>query len=133
VPIITITTAGLIGLLLLILSLRVVQVRQSAGVSLGDGGDTKLLQRIRAHANLTEYAPIILILLFLAEGSFGSGWFVGALAVLFLLARIAHPVGMAMPAPNLPRVLGTAGTWTVLAVLSLGLLWQSLVLHGVFQ
>jgi hypothetical protein len=131
-PIITITTAGLIGILLFTLSLRVVAVRRTARVSLGDGGDPVLLARIRAHANLAEYAPLTLCLLFLAEGAFGSNLLVGGLAVLFLVARLAHPIGMELPAPNAPRIIGAVGTLTVLVILSLALVWQSLRLHGAF-
>ena len=44
---VTLVTAALCGLLYFWLSLRVVEVRRSAKVSLGDGGDEQLLQRIR--------------------------------------------------------------------------------------
>ena len=65
--IVTLMTAGLCGLLYLWLSIRVVQVRQSAKVLLGDGGDELLLSRIRAHANFAEYVPICLILIGVIE------------------------------------------------------------------
>lgn len=79
---------------------------------------------------ITTAGLVGLLLLFLAEGSFGSGRFVGGMAIVFLVARLAHPVGMAMPAPNAPRVIGMAGTSTVLVILSRALPWQSLRLHG---
>ena len=44
-----------------LLMYRVGQVRMSSKVSLGDGGDAKLLSRIRAHANFTDTAPFALI------------------------------------------------------------------------
>jgi len=54
-----------------VLMLRVGTQRTDKKVSLGDGGDSLLLSRIRAHANFTENAPLALIGLFgLAMASF---------------------------------------------------------------
>ena len=39
--------AGLLGLLMLVLSFRVVAVRRATSIGLGDGGDALLLSRIR--------------------------------------------------------------------------------------
>jgi uncharacterized membrane protein YecN with MAPEG domain len=60
--IITPLYAGLLALFYLILSARVVQLRGPGGPSLGDGGNPVLLRRIRAHANLAEYTPFILLM-----------------------------------------------------------------------
>ena len=49
--------AGLMALLLLVLSIRVSQTRGKLGISLGGGGDAVMERRIRAQANLIEYAP----------------------------------------------------------------------------
>jgi hypothetical protein len=116
---VTMIAAGILGLLLVILSVRVSLVRRTGAVSLGDGGNPDLLVRIRAQANCAEYVPIGLILLFLAEQLAGAHWAIVALGALLVVARIMHPIGMAMPAPNVPRVLGTAGTWTAIAFLAL--------------
>ena len=43
-------------------------------------------------------------------------------AVLIIVARISHAIGMDRPSPNPFRVGGTAGTWIVLLVLSVWLL-----------
>jgi len=118
--IVTLITGGLCGLLYLILSLRVVAVRRSAGVSLGDGGDAELLARIRAHANFAEYVPLCLILIAaieLSDQTTPPGLWLAGLALV--VVRIAHALGMARPSPNPWRVAGTAGTWTVMASLSL--------------
>ncbi|NNC55212.1 MAG: hypothetical protein HKO07_05785, partial [Pseudomonadales bacterium] len=53
---ITLLYAGLLSILLLVLSYRVVQIRRQ-GIALGDGGDLTLQRRIRAHGNFTEYVP----------------------------------------------------------------------------
>ena len=127
--IVTITTAGLCGLILLVLSFRVVQVRQSGKVSLGDGGDSLLLGRIRAHGNFAEYVPIILILMGLIESYNGTGPAIGVVGIGLVLFRIAHAYGMAGTSPNAARVAGTLGTFVILGITSVWALVISAHLH----
>ncbi len=115
----TMITAGFCGLLFFALSVRVVLARQAHKVMLGDGGKDGLLARIRAHANFAEYVPIILILMGLIEGRTGTTELLTATGVLLFLIRIAHAIGMARPAPNPFRIAGAAGTWVILAGLSI--------------
>ncbi len=115
---ITLFTAGLIGLLLLILSLRVSFYRRSAAISIGDGGDPAMVLRLRAQANLVEYAPLTLFLLFLAEQAWGPTWYVMALAALFVAARVLHAIGMRTATPTLARFIGASATYAVLALLA---------------
>ena len=119
-------TAGILGLLIVALGLRVSAIRRSAHVSLGDGGNPLLEQRIRAHGNAVETIPIALILLGLAERALGQPWYLVAMAVVLVIARLIHPVGMAMPSPNAARVLGILGTWGVTCILAL-----ILIGHGI--
>jgi uncharacterized membrane protein YecN with MAPEG domain len=122
---VTMLTAAILALLLVVLSVRVTAVRRSQQVSIGDGGDAALALRIRAQANCAEYVPIALILLFLAEQAQGASLLVVAMAVLLVAGRIAHPIGMALPAPNIWRVFGMIGTWTPIIILSVVLLWTA--------
>ncbi|OYU15260.1 MAG: hypothetical protein CFE37_06755 [Alphaproteobacteria bacterium PA4] len=116
---VTLLTAGLLGLLFVILSWQVVQVRQSAQVSLGDGGDALLLGRIRAHANFAEYVPICLILMGSIEVSVQRApVLLGVAGGVLVIARVAHAIGMAKTGANPYRVIGVLGTWGVLAMLS---------------
>jgi uncharacterized membrane protein YecN with MAPEG domain len=125
--VVTLLTGGILGLVFLILSWRVVQVRQSAKVELGDGGDTHLLARIRAHANFAEYVPISLVLLGLVEMSYRETpaglWVAGGALVV---VRIAHAVGMSTRGANPGRIVGILGTWIVLAALSVWAIWLAL-------
>lgn len=115
---VTLVTAALCGLLYFWLSLRVVQVRRAAKVSLGDGGDEVLLQRIRAHANFAEYVPICLILIFVIENSLEvSPRWLWAAGLALVVIRAAHAVGM-QGGGNQWRVIGTAGTWFIMVSLS---------------
>jgi uncharacterized protein len=76
------------------LSWRVVTARRAAQVRIGDGGDEGVLRRMRAHANFAENVPIFLILLGAVELSEGKSVALLALALVFLLARVAHGIGM---------------------------------------
>lgn len=119
---VTLPTAALCGLLLVILGLRVSDLRRSGKVSLGDGGDPALLARIRAHGNFAEHAAIALVLIAAIELATGATLLLTIVAVAFVVARVAHAIGMERPAPNIFRVAGTAGSWTVIAVLSIAAL-----------
>ena len=135
--IITITTAGLCGLLLLVLSVRVSMVRGKSKVSLGDGGDLLLLSRIRAQANFVEYVPFILVLMGLIETTLyvvdpRPSMTLGIVGIALVLCRIAHAIGMGQPAPNAARVAGTAGTFIILIVTSVWALIISAHLHHLF-
>lgn len=115
----TMITAGMLGLLIVVLGLRVSAIRRSAHVSLGDGGNPLLEERIRAHGNAVETIPIALILLGLAERALGQPWYLVAMAVVLVVSRLIHPIGMARPSPNAARVLGILGTWSVIGILAL--------------
>jgi uncharacterized membrane protein YecN with MAPEG domain len=121
--IVTLLTAGLSGIILLVLSFRVVSARTKTKVMIGDGGESHLLGRIRAHANFAEYMPVLLILIGVIEGVHGTSTPLWIAAIVLLVARVAHAIGMEMPAPNPFRVVGAAGTWTVLLWLSGWALW----------
>lgn len=110
-PIISGYSAALIAILQVILMMTVGIARQSDGVSVGDGGNDALLLKIRRHGNLTENAPIFLILLGILEISGGPQMVILGLASLFVLARFSH--AFALSGPNTPaaaRAFGAFGT-----------------------
>lgn len=109
---VTTVTAGLLGLLLLVLGMRVVQLRMKTRISLGVGDSAEMETRVRAHGNAAEWIPIGLILLFLAEQVQGAHWLVVGGAALLVLGRILHPLGLANRSPNAFRTLGMVFTWT---------------------
>ncbi len=115
----TLTTAGLLGLIYFVLSYRVIQVRAASKISLGDGNNDTLLARIRAHANFAEYVPIILVLMAVIELWVARGPWLWSIGTALVAARIAHGIGMAMPAPNAFRIFGTSATFIVLVCTSL--------------
>ena len=115
---ITLTIAGAAALLNLWLSVRVSQLRFRHKVSLGTGGNAVVEKRMRAHANFTEYAPIFLVLLGLIELARGSETWLWAVAIAFILGRLAHAFGMDRPAPNPLRIGGMLLTYMTLLALA---------------
>jgi uncharacterized membrane protein YecN with MAPEG domain len=115
---ISLTIAAACGALNLWLALRTSVGRVKGKVMIGDGGDPTMLARTRAHANLTEYAPFVLILIALIELAGGSPTTLWLLGSAFVLARIAHGIGMLRPAPNILRAGGAVLTWLLLAGLA---------------
>ena len=112
--------AGLLGLLVALLSHNVGHMRGRKKIYLGDGGDPQMLAAIRAHANLVEYAPLCLLLIYLAS-DFHGFWLTAILSVILLLARLLHAGGMLDMVPR-GRFIGTAGTMLVLIVPSISLI-----------
>lgn len=123
----TLVIAAACALINLWLSVRVTQRRMAGKVMMGDGGDSQMLSRGRSHANFAEYAPFVLILVALIELARGASPWLWGLGVLFVLARVAHPLGMERPAPNPLRAGGFLVTNLVLAALAV---WALAIAYG---
>ena len=81
-------------ILAVFLMMRVGQKRQSNKVSLGDGGNSEVLSRMRAHANFVENAPLNLLGL-LAMAALGAPvWALHLFGAGFFFGRLAHAHGM---------------------------------------
>lgn len=119
--------AGLLGLLTVILTLNVGRLRGKKKINLGDGGDPEMLAAIRAHANLIEFAPLCLLLIYIVSDFYGFG-LVAGLSVVLLLARVLHAGGMVGVIPK-GRLVGTIGTTLVLAVTSILLVFAGMGLQ----
>jgi uncharacterized membrane protein YecN with MAPEG domain len=109
--------AGLLGLLVVVLTVNVGIMRGRKKINLGDGGDPEMIAAIRAHANLIEFAPLCLLLIYVASDFYGF-WTTAALSALFLLSRVLHAGGMLGVIPQ-GRFLGATGTTLVLAATSI--------------
>ena len=107
--------AGLILILMVVLSARVVLGRRRLRVSMGDGGHDEMTVLSRTFANAAEYAPVgvaAMVLLALVGGSSMEVHLVGG--ALFA-GRIIHPFGLAnRRAPNAARIAGMVLTWSAL-------------------
>ncbi len=118
--------AGLCGILLIVLYLRVSQRRLAQKIGAGSGGDTELEQRIRAYANLIESASLALILLYLFEQTGPSAVSVHAYGATFFIARLCHAQGISSSFERTPgRLLGSIGTLLVMLGLSVVVIMRS--------
>ncbi len=120
-PIVTTLAAAVLGLIFAVLSAQVVAGRVSGKVLIGAGGEdttNPLFIAIRCQANFAEYVPLALLLIGLIELRTGATPLVDGLAGALVIARVMHPVGMRLPAPNPFRAGGFIITVAVLAVAS---------------
>ena len=114
---VTLLTAAAAALVNIWLGWRISSLRAQFKVSVGDGGHEPLIRRMRAQANFIENVPVFLMLLGGLELS-GAKWVVLALiAVVFILARIAHGIGMDRADLRRWRMFGMMGsTFATLAL-----------------
>jgi len=108
--------AGLLGLLAAALTIQVGRVRTRKKIFLGDGGDAEMIAAIRAHGNLIELTPLILLLIWLLHGPYGNR-IIAVLAVILLIARLLHAGGM-LGYVKFGRVIGAVTTTLVLTIAS---------------
>ena len=116
---ITLTIAAATILLNVWLIARIGVLRHRHKILIGDGGNEALTARMRAQGNFIEHAPLFLILLGLIELAEGSKTWLWAVAILFILARIAHVFGMDRLSGSPLRTIGAAVS--TLAVLGLAI------------
>jgi uncharacterized protein len=112
---ITTLFAGLLALLFILLSLRVIGARRGAKVTIGDGGDKLLARRARVHANFAEYAPMALLLMGLAESGGAAKMQIWMAGGLLFVGRIIHAYGVSQAKEVLAfRVAGMAVTFATI-------------------
>jgi uncharacterized membrane protein YecN with MAPEG domain len=116
---ITALYAGMYALLLLVLAARVSGFRMKLKVGLGDGGHPEMARSIRAHGNSVEWMLPMLVLLLVAELNHANPLFLHACGSIFLVARVAHAVGLSRASGESPgRFGGTTVSWLVIGVLA---------------
>ena len=82
--------AALLGLMLIMLSIKIIKTRRKYHVSLGDANSIEMKRCMRAQANFSEYTPIFLILLAFSEMKGLSLWAVNLFGTVFFVGRIMH-------------------------------------------
>jgi uncharacterized membrane protein YecN with MAPEG domain len=116
---VTLAAAAACTLLNIWLGMRIARFRRDFKVSVGDGGHEPLLRRMRAQANFIENAPFFLVLLAGLELSHVSRLSLAIIASIFVLARIAHAIGMDDRALQRWRAVGMiSSTFATLALTS---------------
>lgn len=129
---ITQLTAGLLGFIQIATTFGVIVVRRSEKISMGDGQSRLLQRRIRGHGNLTENAPMGLLLIFLAERDGDRGIVLpGVMSALLLAGRALHATAFWNEKPwafgrmgGMVCTLGAIGIGAVAAVSRALSAWQ---------
>lgn len=108
---ITALYAAALGLLMVALAAHVIMLRGQTSISINDGGNTALAERIRRHGNFTENVPMALILMGLAESGGTDAPWLHAVGGLLLAGRLVHPFGISAANAALPaRIAGQSMT-----------------------
>lgn len=115
--------AGLLTLLLMVLSYRIIRLRWRDRVGIGTGESLDLKVAVRIHGNFIEYVPLALILLGLLEVNGVSPQWLYALGGLLFVARINHAIGLSKTAGvSIYRSIGVLGTFAMLIIAAIYLL-----------
>lgn len=114
---ITALYAAILAPLFVLLSVRVIRMRQGAGAALGDNGDPVLLRRMRVQANFAEYVPLALILLAGAESMRTDNWVLHILGISLVIGRVSHAFGVSQSNERYRfRIAGMALTLTMMVM-----------------
>ena len=116
---ITLLYASLLTIMAVLLALKAGMSRGKTNTMLGNGDSSELLQSIRAHGNLIENAPFVIILMGLLEMQGVVDWKLHILGSLFFLFRILHAYGISISRESTPyRLVGTIGSWVIMVSMS---------------
>jgi len=111
--------AAMIALLFLAMAFRVVQLRRSENVALGDGGNEKLLRARAAHSHALENAPISLLLMLLLEINGLSTTWLHSMGIALVISRLLHLVGQSRKtARSFGRYWGTLINWLLIVCMA---------------
>lgn len=90
---------GLLAVLYLILSARVIAARRDAGTDLDRRRDAELFKLVRVQGNFTRYVPLTLILMALAESMAPPRPLIHLTGLLLLAGRLLHAYGASVSPP----------------------------------
>ncbi len=100
---------GLLALCLLVLSLRVMQLRYKTGIGLGSGDSDTLERARRIHGNAAEWVPVGLLMILVLEALMAPLWLLHALGLALLAGRVFHAVGVTRSrGTTIPRAIGVS-------------------------
>ena len=120
---ITAVYTSLLAIWLVFLSFRVIALRGSpvfAFLNINTDDEEMLQRAIRAHGNLTEYAPMMVILLYLLETNGTDPSTLHGLGFAFLVGRVMHGICFGFMKSSMPlRIGGTVLTPLPMAALLL--------------
>jgi len=108
--------------------IRIGRVRISEKVLHGSGENALLARRMRGQLNFVESMPFVIALALVIELGAAGGMWLKIVAIVFLVGRVAHGIGMDHDYPHKGRQFGTIITLLTLLGLAIA---ASLVSFGV--
>ena len=109
--------AGLLAVFYVLLSFRIILMRQKFQVGIGHGEKKELHRAIRVHGNFAEYVPLALFLILLLELNKADNWVLHALGTMLLFGRLFHAMGLSKSAgSSTPRFLGGVLTYSMMLI-----------------
>ena len=116
---------GLTIILAIILGMRIGMMRGKTKISILDGGNMEVALKMRQHGNLLETAALTLLAMGVIELNGASSGLLHGLGIAYILARIAHPIGLKADSITHPlRTIGAMGSTLVMLIAGLTAIWQ---------
>lgn len=110
---------GILGIILLVLSFKVVKQRQKYEIAIGDGDQEDLIRAMRVQGNFVEYVPLALLLLATSQLALDCILLTHIAGISLVIARILHAYGLGKTSGvSKGRFVGIILTWLVILVLS---------------
>ncbi|MEE9455172.1 MAG: MAPEG family protein [Paracoccaceae bacterium] len=113
--------AGLNGLVLMWLLSHIGKLRETEKISIGDGGNARLIRAMRGQGNFVENVPMILLLMLLLALMGVSIWAIHILGIALFIGRVLHARHFTQDdAPGWLRRIGFMLTFLPLLAAALG-------------
>lgn len=123
--------AALNTFILIWLSFGIGKLRTDLKVSIGDGGEPRLIRAMRGQANFTENVPMTLLLLLLMAMMGTPAWVVHIFGAVLTFGRAVHAAHfLAADAPGWQRVTGALCTALVQLLAAVGLIGHAVLQMG---
>lgn len=118
---------GLLILFGIFLQARVIAIRRSRKIGIGDGEDRELARAIRVHGNFAENAPFVLAGLVMLALIGAPAIVIHGVGLLALGGRLAHAQGLSRTAgSSAGRVGGMIMTFAALIITALALIVRAI-------
>ena len=117
---------GLTIILAIILGARIGFYRAKKGVSILDGGDMEIAQRMRVHGNMMETAALMILALGVIELNGAGSTLLHGLGIAYIFSRIAHAFGLKHDNIQHPlRTVGAMGSTLVMLIAGITAIYLS--------
>lgn len=114
--------AGLLGFIAIWLFAHVGAIKNKEKVSIGDGGNARVIRAMRGQANFVENVPMILVLLVIAASMGMPAIAIHVIGTIVVIGRFFHALHFTKAdAPGWQRGVGAMTTMLALALCSVGL------------